>query len=183
MGLMRLQLMRLQLMRFQSNSENYLLTAFNTMLAIQKTKEIAAYLRQLCAAELQSTDRHVPFPNWPIDLLEECHYAAKVIVQAIKNQSKLLPMLRNLGLIFYSERTKWSVMEYIDALKEVGPRCSGQQDKVENKLMSTFPPGKSTLISSPTVMCDQEGSVLAWYLPGILSPRRQVSGNLQIETK
>lgn len=53
------------------------------MLVIQKTKGIAAYLCQLCTAELQSNSHVVSFPNWPIDLLEECHYAAKVIVQAI----------------------------------------------------------------------------------------------------
>jgi hypothetical protein len=149
------------------------------MLGIQNTKEVAAYLRKLCAAELQSNGRKVPFPKWPVDLLEECEYAAKVIVQAIKNPSKSLPLIITPWLTSQSVRTEWSVVDYVEALRNVGPRCTGQQDKVENKLMESFPPCESTLLSAPTVICDRDGLVMAWYLPGILSPQRQVSGTFR----
>lgn len=62
------------------------------MLAIQKTKEIATYLRRLYTAEVLSTGENVPFPNLPIDMLEECRYAAKVIAQAVANESESPPL-------------------------------------------------------------------------------------------
>jgi len=55
--------------------------------AIQKTKEIASFLRNLFNAELHGTDI-VELPNWSVDLLEDCRYAVKIIVKAIKNRSK-----------------------------------------------------------------------------------------------
>lgn len=59
------------------------------MLAIQKTKEIAEYMRAVYTAEIQSNGAtDVPFPKWRLDLLEECRYAAKVIAQAVKNESE-----------------------------------------------------------------------------------------------
>lgn len=57
------------------------------MLAICKTIEIATYLRRLFTAELESKGEDVPLPDWPIDLLEECHYSIKVMIAAVQNQS------------------------------------------------------------------------------------------------
>ena len=65
-----------------------------TMLAIQKTEEIAVYLRELFVAELQSRS-DVPLPNWSLDLLQDCQYAAKVIAKAVKNESKYSLTLTN----------------------------------------------------------------------------------------
>jgi len=55
------------------------------MFGIEKTKQISAYMRLLYDAELQGKD-DIPLPNWPIDLLEDCRYAVKVIVQGLNNQ-------------------------------------------------------------------------------------------------
>ena len=56
-------------------------------LGIEKTKEVAAYMRQLYNAELQGKD-DVPLPHWSIDLAEDCRYAVKVILKAVKNESE-----------------------------------------------------------------------------------------------
>jgi len=42
----------------------------------------------LYTAEVEGRKYDGKFPNWSIDLLQDCHYAAKVIVQAVKNESK-----------------------------------------------------------------------------------------------
>ena len=64
---------------------------------------------------------------------------------------------------------------YITELQDIGPRCSGQQEKAEERLMAAFPPGNSTFLTTPAVICDQDGLALVWYLPSILSRKRQVS--------
>jgi hypothetical protein len=69
-----------------------LITVTNTMFAIEKTKEIANYMRSLYTAEIEVGGEAVPFPNWPIDVLQECQFAAKVIAQAVRNDSKLSPL-------------------------------------------------------------------------------------------
>ena len=56
-------------------------------LGIEKTKEIAAYMRRLYNAELQGKDDG-PLPEWSIDLLEDCRYAVMVILKAVKNESQ-----------------------------------------------------------------------------------------------
>jgi len=65
------------------------LTITNDMLAIQKTKEIAEYMRAVYTAEIESNGAtNVPFPKWRLGLLEECRYAGKLIAQAVKNESE-----------------------------------------------------------------------------------------------
>lgn len=56
-------------------------------LGIAKTEEIAAYMRHLFKAQVRGND-NVPMPSWPIELLEDCRYAVKVIVNAVSNPSK-----------------------------------------------------------------------------------------------
>ena len=68
----------------------------------------------------------------------------------------------------------WCVRSYTDTLKELSPRCSGQRDHLEKKLLQLFPPAQKELIISPCVVTDNKGSVLLWYLPGLLSPKRRV---------
>ena len=56
-------------------------------LGIEKTREIAAYMHLLYEAELQGKD-DIPLPNWSLDLLEDCRYAVKVILKALRNESQ-----------------------------------------------------------------------------------------------
>jgi len=68
----------------------------------------------------------------------------------------------------------WSVTEYIQALKEKGPKCTGRNEKIEKELEKMFPPGDSQFEDQPCVIADWDGIVLVWYLPGLLSRERRV---------
>jgi hypothetical protein len=47
---------------------------------------------------------------------------------------------------------------------------------MENPLQEQFPPlGVNIQEFKPSIILDSEGRILMWYLPGILSPARQVS--------
>ena len=61
-------------------------------LGIQQTEQIAAYIGQLVRTDLRGSDVDVRMPRWPIDLLEDIHFIAKLLVQAIKNQSEVKDM-------------------------------------------------------------------------------------------
>jgi len=50
------------------------------------------------------------------------------------------------------------------------------QVKAEAKLMDLFPPLAHETIADPCVIADTNGCALTWYLPGVISPERQVSG-------
>ena len=56
-------------------------------LGIEKTREIPTYMHLLYEAELQGKD-DIPLPNWSLDLLEDCQYAVKVILKALRNESQ-----------------------------------------------------------------------------------------------
>jgi hypothetical protein len=58
-------------------------------IGVKKTEEISTYLKHLFIAELRGKGE-INMPNWPqaLDLLEECHYAVKLLVEATKNQSE-----------------------------------------------------------------------------------------------
>ena len=73
-----------------------------------------------------------------------------------------------------SGRTKWSVHDYVAELCDIAPRCSGLQDQVERQFSDLFPAGPKEFVSSPCVVGDKDGLLLTWYLPGVLSPKRQV---------
>ena len=68
----------------------------------------------------------------------------------------------------------WSVVEYVEALRGMGTRCTGTQDHIENPLRERFPPAVPQHIVGPCVMVDSEGIILLWFLPGLMSLKRQV---------
>jgi hypothetical protein len=69
----------------------------------------------------------------------------------------------------------WSVQEYTDELRRNSPRCSGQNENLEERILRMFPPTEKELVVLPAVVTDKNGLVLLWYLPGLLSRRRRVS--------
>jgi len=75
----------------------------------------------------------------------------------------------------------WSVMDYVDTLSAMGTRCTGTQEHVEGRLRELFPPAEAEIMTSPTVIVDSEGIILVWFLPGLMSMNRQVSGKVQVE--
>lgn len=56
-------------------------------------------------------------------------------------------------------------------------RQTGQNDKIETKMMKKFPPifSSTTDISEPCLVVDAVGNILCWYLPNILTSTRTVS--------
>jgi hypothetical protein len=68
------------------------------------------------------------------------------------------------------ERTSWSVANYIQDLKKNGSSILHEQRR-----RNRFPPcGQGELISDCCVVADADGIILLWYLPGLVSPKRQV---------
>ena len=72
-----------------------------SQIALDKTKEVASYMRLLYTAEVAGRKHEGDLPNWSIDLLQDCRYAAKVIALAVKNESKSACGLRRAGLFTY----------------------------------------------------------------------------------
>jgi len=74
------------------------------------------------------------------------------------------------------EQTEWRIGDYEARLIQKGSRCSGQNETVEAELMAEFPPIKQALGQEdrPLVISDVDGKILVWYLPGLISPARQV---------
>jgi len=71
-----------------------------------------------------------------------------------------------------SEQTQWSVIDYIEDLqRHAGPLNEERRSK-------QFPPcGLGELEAEACVVVDVNGIILFWYLPGLLSPKRQVGIN------
>lgn len=57
-------------------------------LGIEKTEAVATYLKALFIAELNSSHDDLGMPKWSLDLLEDCHWAVKVMARAWRNQSE-----------------------------------------------------------------------------------------------
>lgn len=70
-----------------------------------------------------------------------------------------------------TECVTWKASDYESRLRQIGPRCSGQNEKAEAALMAEFPPIDNSLgrEDQPLVITDVEGNLLVWYLPGLIS--------------
>lgn len=51
------------------------------------------------------------------------------------------------------------------------------QREVEKRMRQLYPPNENEEISHPCLVVDSEENVLVWFLPGLLSSKRQVGGN------
>lgn len=68
----------------------------------------------------------------------------------------------------------WSAQEYAEALP---PRPHGRNGPVEDDLEKKYPPAFEhpvPTLRNPHTVIDRDGRIIAWYLPGILTPARQV---------
>jgi hypothetical protein len=59
-----------------------------SLYGLSKTEEVAAYVKRLFVSELQRKGGEVQMPNWDLDFLQEIHYAVKMLLIAVRNQSK-----------------------------------------------------------------------------------------------
>ena len=58
------------------------------MMDTPTTQQIASYMKSRFIAELRGATDKLQMPRFPLDLLEECNFAIKLLVKASKNQSK-----------------------------------------------------------------------------------------------
>jgi len=70
--------------------------------------------------------------------------------------------------------TQWSADDYVGDLTV---RQTGQNAKVEGKLLKKYPPifGCTRYEMQPCTVKDKEGNIMLWYLPGALTKQRSVS--------
>ena len=55
---------------------------------INMMKELANYIKAILRSELRGGGEWVPMPNWPMDLIQECQYVVRIMIQALRNESK-----------------------------------------------------------------------------------------------
>ena len=141
---------------------------------IQKTETIAAYMKAVFVAELQGNAERVPLPNWSLDqlnILEECNYASKVLVQATKNLSEcfwdlkieISPQLNN-----KTGCMSWLMVDYLQVLRAGGKA-------VEENLLNNFPVKNTEMIDELCIVVDKDRKILLWYLPQIIGFKCRVS--------
>jgi len=66
-----------------------------TSFGINKTKDIANYMKDIAnymkailRSEIRGREEWVPKPNLSMDLVQDCQYVVRIMVQAWRNQSK-----------------------------------------------------------------------------------------------
>jgi hypothetical protein len=141
-------------------------------LGIHKTEIIASYLKAVFVAELRGDADNVPLPDWSmnqLDLLEECNYASKMLVQATKNLSECIEFLDEiLTRPNHSGCMSWSVIDYLEVLRAGGKG-------LEENLRQIFPSNTMEMIYKPCIVVDSDGKILLWYLPRMIDLKRRVS--------
>lgn len=123
---------------------------------------VAHVMRSLFHTRLDDTDpTRVLIPeHFSRELLEDCYLAVDTVYEAARGRNE------------YS--TQWTLEEYIaaqDAPK--GKTNAGNPDF--SPAVSPRVNEQPTLVEVPCHVSDSEGKVLAWYLPGLISRRRQAA--------
>jgi hypothetical protein len=57
-------------------------------MALPTTPEIAFYMKSIFLAELSGSVDKLQMPNFPLDLLEDCNFAIKLLSRAVRNKSE-----------------------------------------------------------------------------------------------
>lgn len=138
------------------------------------TEEIATYLKAAFNAEMRGELGLLQMPRYSLDLLEECNFAAKLLVKATRNQSEFKQILISFQYSTMTEIMPWSVVDYVEELDCRSKLCRGRNETLEREMERLFPPPRTELESRPCVVIDCKGRILLWYLPGLLSSRQQV---------
>ena len=71
-------------------------------------------------------------------------------------------------------KVPWDSVRYAD---RIGPKMTGRNHRAEAELSRRFAPlstTKPTIVQTPVTLVDVHGVILGWYLPNIISVRRQV---------
>ena len=142
--------------------------------SINTAEEIATYLKLLFRKELHGQQEEIPIPTFSIDLLEECHYEVRQLVQAAKKTSKHWLYCNLIDSKLGAEKMNWSAKDYVAEVGRRYKQCRGRNEDMEAELLRLFPAGEEEFASSPCVVVDVDGRILLWYLPGILDRGRRV---------
>jgi len=146
-------------------------------LAIDLTEVIAIYMRAKFLQKLHGNGHNVSFPaDLDFGLLQECDQAVSIILEAYQNarmnQSRVI--LRSTTHIYSVDQTTWKADDYV---VDLTARATGQNLKVEGKLLKKYPPIFSPPIyeMKPCTVQDEDENVMLWYIPGALSKKCTVS--------
>lgn len=108
-------------------------------------------------------------------LRDEIDKACEMLAAAKSNPSECPAASRCSSNDFFSKvQVPWSALEYQHAFPS---RPHGRDGVVEEKLERLFPPlqcYKGLVLSAPCVITDQDGRILTWYLPQVLTVHRLV---------
>ena len=116
------------------------------------TEELATYMKRLFIAENKGRGDLLELATLPLDLLEECHYAIKMIMQAIRNKSEWLSTIcANYFTEESLETMNWTVQEYVAELSRRNTRCRGRNEALEAEMMELFQPEEEELVADPCV--------------------------------
>lgn len=132
-----------------------------TPTGLDLAQEVASFMQALFRARCND---HAPeklkLPAWMNqDLLEDCYLAVDVIYTA--------SLLRN------SYETNWDIVKYMAAgPPSPGPYPAGTEPLFPNAF-SQAGTKPVDLVDVPGHIKDSEGRIMAWYLPSIISKRRQ----------
>jgi hypothetical protein len=77
---------------------------------------------------------------------------------------------------------KWDVTRYSEKVPNGATKLETKASLArEASLKKRYPPGNTHAISSPCIITDAHGMIMAWYLPGILKDSRQVGQFVQLQ--
>jgi len=144
------------------------------------TNNVTAYMGQSFCCKLNgSIDEPVKFSGyWSLEFLGECNFAVERMVLAYRNKCELFIYFSCLLAHYFNHKdaTVWSIKDYTNYLQENSPRSTGKNEHLEAKIMKSYPPIHSPPLFQvrPCVIVDSEGYLLVWYLPSILTLKRQV---------
>ena len=148
-------------------------------LAIEKTMEVGKYMKASFLRSLHRTNVQVEIPDhWSLEFTQDCNYMVHLLVKAVRNPG--IPSYHQCHAEsdwrFPTVSMSWSVVDYAAALCKKGTRCTGCQAHIEKALLVQFPPlARTSQEVRPCIILDNEGRILMWYLPGIISLTHQVS--------
>ena len=114
----------------------------------------------------------------PVALASELDRVALILADAFLNPGKYCSLINHAS--HPAENTlavkiDWDVSRYAEVLpKKPSTAISEASQKREAYLLRTYPPLNKVRMSRPCIICDVQGIIMAWYLPGILDDFRQV---------
>lgn len=106
--------------------------------------------------------------------MAECHKIADMLVDAFKNPGVFWPFEQSLILII-TVKVPWDAVRYAD---RITPKMTGRNREAELELRMRFKPvshGEPLVLDKPATLVDSHGVILAWYMPNLISLRKQVS--------